>query len=240
MLRVARTLRRAPKDISLQQFCKEATKALRSKYRQRDLPYLAEHPEDRLAASAVIFSRLRRELWLIGDCHCLVTPLTPLPSPPSPLTTHLSPLTSHHSPLYISNPKPDESMLAEMRAAEVRRLLDNGVTIQQLLEEDTARPVIIPKMKECMKQQNVTYSVIDGFPIPLKHIRQIPLTFEPFELVLASDGYPFLLPTLAESEAALDRQRHEDPLNIGSFKATKAFMTGCNSFDDRAYIRFKV
>ena len=226
MLRVARTLRRAPKDISLQQFCKEATKALRSKYRQRDLPYLAEHPEDRLAASAVIFSRLRRELWLIGDCHCLVTPP--------------SPLTSHHSPLYISNPKPDESMLAEMRAAEVRRLLDNGVTIQQLLEEDTARPVIIPKMKECMKQQNVTYSVIDGFPIPLKHIRQIPLTFEPFELVLASDGYPFLLPTLAESEAALDRQRHEDPLNIGSFKATKAFMTGCNSFDDRAYIRFKV
>ena len=244
MLRVARTLRRAPKDISLQQFCKEATKALRSKYRQRDLPYLAEHPEDRLAASAVIFSRLRRELWLIGDCHCLVTHHSSLRSAEGRLLPKGRKNTKHSTqntqPLYISNPKPDESMLAEMRAAEVRRLLDNGVTVQQLLEEDTARPIIIPKMKECMKQQNISYSVIDGFPIPLKHVRQIPLTFEPFELVLASDGYPFLLPTLAESEAALDRQRHEDPLNIGSFKATKAFMTGCNSFDDRAYIRFKV
>lgn len=216
MLSVARTIRRASRDISLQQFCKEATSNLRRKYRQRDLPYLAVHPEDRLAASAVIFSRLRRELWLIGDCQCLI-----------------------NGELY-DNPKPDEQRLADMRAAEVRRLLSTGITVQQLLIEDTARPAIIPTMKECMKQQNVTYSVIDGFPIPFKYVRQVPLTFAPFEIVLASDGYPFLLPTLAESEAALERQRQEDPLNIGRFKATKAFMTGNNSFDDRTYIRFQV
>jgi len=216
MLRVAHALRHASKDISLQQFCKEATIALRRKYRQRNMPHLTEHPEDRLAASAVIFSRVRRELWLIGDCQCLI-----------------------NGELY-DNPKPDESLLANMRAAEVRRLLDTGVTVQQLLTEDTARPIIIPTMKQYMKKQNVTYSVIDGFPIPLQCVRQIPLTFAPFELVLASDGYPFLLPSLAESEAALERQRLEDPLNIGRFKATKAFMTGFNSFDDRAYIRFKV
>ena len=224
---VARTIRRARKDISMTQFCAEVTKAVRRKYRKGDLPYLAHHPEDRLAASAVIFSRVRREIWMIGDCQCLVRPKQVIGS---------------ESPSYTlyDNPKPDESMLAALRAEEVRRLMASGVTAEELLANDTARPVIIPRMLQTMQQQNVTYSVIDGFPIPLSHVRQLTLSFEPFELVLASDGYPFLLPTLAESEAALDRQRTEDPLNIGQFKATKAFMTGNNSFDDRAYIRFEV
>ena len=46
--------------------------------------------------------------------------------------------------------------------------------------------------------------------------------------------------TLQESEERLDWQRENDPLNIGQFKATKAFAQGNNSFDDRSYIRFKV
>ena len=58
--------------------------------------------------------------------------------------------------------------------------------------------------------------------------------------MLATDGYPFLCPTLAESEARLQQQRENDPLNIGDFKATKGFMKGNNSFDDRTYIRFQV
>ena len=59
-------------------------------------------------------------------------------------------------------------------------------------------------------------------------------------IVLASDGYPFLKPTLSESEEALEEQRRRDPLNITTFKATKAFRRGMNSFDDRSYIRFTV
>jgi hypothetical protein len=58
--------------------------------------------------------------------------------------------------------------------------------------------------------------------------------------VLATDGYPTLLPTLAASEEALQQQRANDPLNIGSFQATKAFHPDNNSFDDRSYIRFSV
>lgn len=211
---VARTLKRAPKDISMQQFCKLVTREISKKYRHGDLPYLTEHPEERMAASAVVFSRVRREVWMIGDCQCLV-----------------------NGELY-ENPKPYEAQLAEQRAAEVNRLLANGTTVDQLRREDTARPAIIPHMLEAMKQQNVGYSVIDGFPIPLSHVRLLPLTFDSFELVLASDGYPFLRPTLAETEAALQEQIANDPLNIGQFKATKACMEGNNSFDDRAYIRF--
>jgi glycerophosphoryl diester phosphodiesterase len=58
--------------------------------------------------------------------------------------------------------------------------------------------------------------------------------------VFASDGYPKITDTLEETEQLLDYQRQTDPLNIGTFKATKAFVEGNNSFDDRTYIRFEV
>ena len=91
---------------------------------------------------------------------------------------------------------------------------------------------------DCLKTDNK--SVIDGFHIPREHVRIITLNFQPWEIVLASDGYPFLCPTLAESESRLHQQRTDDPLNIGTFKATKAFHPDFNSFDDRSYIRLKV
>ena len=73
-----------------------------------------------------------------------------------------------------------------------------------------------------------------------RYVRIITLDFQPWDIVLASDGYPSLCSTLAQSEQRLKEQRLSDPLNIRSFKATKAFASGFNSFDDRAYIRFKV
>ena len=92
-----------------------------------------------------------------------------------------------------------------------------------------------------MQQQNIGYSVIDGFHIPRQHVRILPIDFNPWEIVLASDGYPFLCSTLEESESRLRQQRETDPLNIGPmFQATKAFNPDFNSFDDRAYIRFSV
>ena len=56
--------------------------------------------------------------------------------------------------------------------------------------------------------------------------------------MLASDGYPHLKPTLDASEEALEKQLAADPLNIRLFKATKGWVSGNNSFDDRTYIRF--
>jgi glycerophosphoryl diester phosphodiesterase len=153
---------------------------------------------------------------MVGDCQCLI-----------------------NGELF-DNPKPAEAELAAMRAEEVKRLLASGVTQDELLRNDTARPVIIPRMLETMRQQNITYSVIDGFPIDRLHVLIVPLDFRPWEIVLASDGYPVLCPTLQESEEQLKKQREEDPLNIGRFQATKAFHPDFNSFDDRSYIRFKV
>ena len=227
MLLTSRYIRRMPKQTTCDEFLRGVTAYIRRHYRKSMLPRLAEHPEDRLTCSAVIFSRVAREIWLVGDCHCLVSPL--------------SPLTTDHSPLYYDNPKPAEAQLAAMRAEEAKRLLAEGATRDELLRDDRARATIIPHMLETMREQNRSYSVIDGFPIPRQTVHIITLDFRPWELVLASDGYPFLCPTLTDSEAALARQRADDPLNIGPrFQATKAFHPDFNSFDDRAYIRFSV
>ena len=216
---ISKYIRRMPANTSCHQFCVGATKHINDHYLFRFSRWrMAVHPEERLCCSAIIFSRLRHEVWMVGDCHCLI------------------------DGTYYDNPKPYELPLAEMRAKKVRELLAEGVSQKELLQEhDPAREVMIPSMLELMKNQNVTYAVIDGFPIPESKVPIILLNFsKPVEIVLASDGYPRLAPTLAETEALLDQQRQSDPLNIGDFKATKAFVEGNNSFDDRSYIRFTV
>ena len=212
----ARYISKMPKNTTSEQFFCGVTAYIRKHYKKSMLPRLAEHPEERLTCSAVVYSRLNREIWMVGDCQCLI-----------------------NGELF-DNPKPAEAELAAMRAEEVKRLLAAGVTQDELLRNDTARPKIIPHMLEAMRQQNITYSVIDGFAIDRLHVRIIPLDFRPWEIVLASDGYPVLCPTLAESEEQLRKQREEDPLNIGRFQATKAFHPDFNSFDDRSYIRLKI
>lgn len=222
---VAKYIRHMPKNTTCEQFCRGVSAYVRKHYNRRDMPRLAEHPEDRICASAVLFSRLQREIWMIGDCQCMITDIK----------------QTNGKGQYFDNPKPAEAELAQMRAKEVCRQLKEGKTADELLRNDTARPVIIPHMLESMQQQNITYSVIDGFPIPLQHVRIITLDFQPWEIVLASDGYPFLYPNLKDSEEALKHQHNDDPLNIGPhFQATKAFHPDNNSFDDRAYIRFSV
>jgi len=213
----ARYISRMPANTTCDEFLRGVTATIRRHYRKSMMQRLTEHPEDRLTCSVVVFSRLCREIWMVGDCQCMV------------------------GGQYYDNPKPDEAILARMRADEVRRLMAQGMTADELRRNDLARPAILPRMIETMRQQNVTYSVVDGFPIDRRHVRIITLDFQPWEIVLASDGYPFLCPTLAESEQRLDCQRRDDPLNIGpNFLATKAFHPDNNSFDDRAYIRFSV
>jgi glycerophosphoryl diester phosphodiesterase len=213
---VARYIRKMPAKTTSEQFLTGVTAEVRRHYRRTMLPRLAEHPEDRLTCSVAVYSRLCREVWMVGDCQCLI------------------------GGELCDNPKPYEAELAAMRAAEVRRLLAAGTTLDELLRNDTARPVIIPRMLETMRQQNIGYSVVDGFHIPRQHVRIITIDFRPWEIVLATDGYPFLCKTLEESERRLNLQRENDPLNIGDFQATKAFHPDNESFDDRTYVRFRV
>ena len=60
------------------------------------------------------------------------------------------------------------------------------------------------------------------------------------QVVLASDGYPVLKDTLAESEKSLDELLQKDPQCLRENRGTKGLVKGNQSFDDRTYVRFAV
>ncbi|MGI6243379.1 MAG: hypothetical protein ACOYJK_07595 [Prevotella sp.] len=223
MMLISDFIKRMRADLSLHDFCNEITAHIfkayvSSKLVPSNLSILSAQipPHERLCASAIIYSRARRQIWMIGDCQCIID-----------------------GRLY-DNPKPYEDRLANWRASlfhqcccDEDNMLD-GTTIVH----DYARDKILPELIKAMQNQNKTYAVIDGFPIFDKGIKTIKTDSIQHEIVLASDGYPFLKSTLKASEEALRHQLASDPFNIKTFKATKGLMQGNRSFDDRAYIRF--
>ena len=227
---ISKFIRKAPGNITVDAFLKGVTEAVRKKYKSKRLDFYAQHPEERITASCIIYSRLQRQLWIIGDCQCLVGK------------------TGYNDAEYeyFDNPKPYEAIIASERAEKARQLIASGeTTIESLLDNDVARNSVIPRMIESMKRQNIDYAVVDGFKIPRQKVKVFTFDFESWTIILASDGYPLLRPTLAQSEAALEEQRQKDPLNIGNnpanpFVATKAFARGNTSFDDRSYIKFTI
>lgn len=222
-------------DASVDDFCQGVTAYIYHKvYEKLGVEErLKEHPEERLTASAILYSRTRNEVWMVGDCQAIID-----------------------GKLY-ENGKPYEQEIARKRVE----------LIEQGLSPAEARKQIEPLLIEAMLSgQNQTYTVIDGFPIYQEGVKVVSVSdscsvqdsvpasdsvpcsdsvsasgtifVSSSEIVLASDGYPFLKPTLAASEAALVEQIANDPQNIHSFIATKGIVEGNKSFDDRTYIRF--
>ena len=215
-------------DASVDEFCQGVTAYIYNKvYEKLGVEErLKEHPEERLTASAILYSRTRNEVWMVGDCQAIIA-----------------------GKLY-ENGKPYEQEIARKRVE----------LIEQGLSPAEARKQIEPLLIEAMLSgQNQTYTVIDGFPIYREGVKVVALKTKPVsssietyfqeqtkpvsspnEVVLASDGYPFLKPTLAASEAALVHLIAHDPQCIHDFIATKGLVAGNKSFDDRTYIRFRV
>ena len=222
-------------DASVDDFCQGVTAYIYNKvYEKLGVEErLKEHPEERLTASAILYSRTRNEVWMVGDCQAIIA-----------------------GKLY-ENGKPYEQEIARKRV----ELIGQGLSPAE------ARKQIEPLLIEAMLSgQNQTYTVIDGFPIYREGVKVVSVSdscsvqdtvpasdtvpcsdsvsasgtifVSSSEIVLASDGYPFLKPTLAASEAALAEQIANDPQNIHSFIATKGIVEGNKSFDDRTYIRF--
>ncbi len=194
-------------EASVDDFCQGVTNHIYNKvYEPLGMAErLSLHPEERLTASAILYSRARKEVWMVGDCQAIIG-----------------------GKLY-ENGKPYEREIAEKRVS----LIKGGMTPAE------ARKQIEPLLVEAMLSgQNKSYAVIDGFPIYQDGVLAVSVP-ESSEVVLASDGYPFLCPTLAESETALAEQIAHDPQNVNTFLATKGLVEGNESFDDRTYVRFR-
>lgn len=228
-------------DASVDEFCQGVTAYIYNKvYEKLGVEErLKEHPEERLTASAILYSRTRNEVWMVGDCQAIIA-----------------------AKLY-ENGKPYEEKIARKRVelieqglspAEARKQIEPLLIKAMLSGQNQTYTVIdgFPIYREGVKVVSVSdsSSVQDSVPSSdscsvqdtvscsdsVSASDTIPSSSS--EIVLASDGYPFLKPTLAASEAALAEQIANDPQNIHSFIATKGIVEGNKSFDDRTYIRF--
>ena len=228
-------------DASVDDFCQGVTAYIYTKvYEKLGVEErLKEHPEERLTASAILYSRTRNEVWMVGDCQAIID-----------------------GKLY-ENGKPYEQEIARKRVeliehglspAEARKQIEPLLIEAMLSGQNQTYPVIdgFPVYREGVKvvslsdsssvQDSVSSSdscsVQDPVSCPGSASASDTIPSSSSEIVLASDGYPFLKPTLAASETALAEQIANDPQNIHSFIATKGIVEGNKSFDDRTYIRF--
>ena len=205
MLLIGEYIKQMPADYTMNNFRRGITLRIAEEYAKRGIAEdMAKHPEERLTASAIIYSNSRKEVWMVGDCQAIID-------------------GEHYD-----NSKPYEQEIAMQRAT----LIKNGMSPKE------ARRAIEPQLiKAMLEGQNRQYAVIDGTPIYMPGTRIVTASHC---VVLASDGYPTLLPTLHESEKALAQHLTDDPQNITDFIATKGLVDGNVSFDDRAYIKLTI
>ena len=228
-------------DASVDEFCQGVTAYIYNKvYEKLGVEErLKEHPEERLTASAILYSRTRNEVWMVGDCQAIIA-----------------------GKLY-ENGKPYEEKIARKRvelieqglsSAEARKQIEPLLIKAMLSGQNQTYTVIdgFPIYREGVKVVSVSDSCSVQDSVPSSDSCSVQDTVScsdsasasdtipssSSEIVLASDGYPFLKPTLAASEAALAEQIANDPQNIHSFIATKGIVEDNKSFDDRTYIRF--
>lgn len=205
---------RLPADIDVFGAVRALSGGLRAETQKHALPGTAEPPTYGLLA----YSIARREIWRVGDAHFMVD-----------------------GNAFMGSKEIDDITIAA-RAAMVDAMLQRGMAVKEILSNDVGRNFIQPLLNvQHYLANNIEarygYGVIDGREVPEKFIEVFKVP-DAKEIVFASDGYPQLFPTLAESEKNLFDLLKQDPLLYKDFKATKALAPGQVSYDDRAYIRF--
>jgi hypothetical protein len=214
---VATAIRELHPDAAAEQVIDELSRALAKA--------LAEHgvkPGMLASACVLIASARRREVWRVGNSTFAID----------------------------GNAYPQPWSLVEiparMRSAYLKALLRAGeATPEEIARRDPGADLIAPllRMEHVFRNApdagELAYTAIDGRVVPAELIEQVPIPAGA-EVVFASDGYPITAPTLADAEAYLERSLAEDPLRIGEHAEVRGVREGYLSYDDRAYVRFRI
>ena len=174
-------------------------------------------------ASAVIFNIKKRCIWMIGDCQACVNGIK------------------------YTNNKVIDDITSHARAMALEAFIMDGNPESEIFKNDIGREMIMPFLKMQKKFENKSgyfgYLVFNnvGMPDDILHSKIVKIDVpENSEIVLASDGYPELKPTLEDSEKELATILATDPLCYKIYLSTKGLKKGNISFDDRTYIRFRL
>ena len=178
------------------------------------LPY-EEFPR----ASVIVYNDIYKEIWSYGDCQCRI-----------------------NEKIYNHVKKIDE-LNADLRAYYLEYYLENGMSLQELREDDLGRKAIGKNLIMQYEFENKVgrwgYAVLNGTGIENSMIKKYSVK-EGDTIVLASDGYPVLEGTLEQSEAELRNILSNDSMCFRIYRSTKGVSKGNESFDDRVYCRFKI
>ena len=209
---VAQAVKEAEKTDDCSCIIRRCNEKFQDFYRSVEFPY--DKKEKGLQAAAIIYSDHFREIWMIGDCQAMVDGTE------------------------YQQPKKSDVILSQFRS--LMMALDT--------EAADARARIEPWILKATAFANKRgsaygYSVLNGEEIPeelIKVIRLSEFSGSEHEIILASDGYPVLKPTLQQSERELEYIMREDPQCCRLYESTKGLKSGNKSFDDRTYIRFQI
>ncbi|MDY5730728.1 MAG: hypothetical protein SPL05_04190 [Eubacteriales bacterium] len=164
-------------------------------------------------AVCILYSVEHQEIWAMGDCLCQIDGKN------------------------FSFTKVIDDVFAQIRADVLWHYLYIGK--QNLQHVDIGRERILPLLclqhKLANQNTQLSYTVLNG----MDNIKPTVIPVQKGQsIVLASDGYPKLFGSLAQSEDYLQKVLQTDPLCMYSNLQCKALNPNWQSFDDRSYIRF--
>ena len=171
------------------------------------------------SAGIVLYNAKRRELIVYGDNFYRIDGKT-----------------------YKTSKKGDVKS-AKKRAKIIKRYLTKGYTVESIQKADPGRTAIIDDIKDyahryANRRVKNGYAVLSGQEV-VKELLKVHKIAQGTQIILASDGYPILKETLAETENMLSKALSKDVLCIKELLGTKGVAFGNISFDDRTYLRFK-
>lgn len=216
---VLKGMENMPADISGEEAVLRLNQCIADGYTPERREEALHNSDEKIQANIIIYSVSKKQIWSFGDCQCII------------------------NGEFFAHEKIFDVVLSRARALYLETERICGKTEAELLAHDTGREFILPLLKKQSLLENAEskYCIvnINGFEIDPCRIIKYDL-HSGDEIVLASDGYPQLKPTLAESEKILAETLKRDPLCCKEYLSTKGLKEGNASFDDRTYISFTV
>jgi hypothetical protein len=209
---VAEVIKEAARAASAAEAVRQASDAVSSMYLRAGVP-----PGSGSAATFAAVAIKERQVWRVGDAHVVI------------------------NGAQVQELPTGELIVAHARALVMRQCLASGMTVDQLRRHDLGRDAIQPLLRALTGLRNIAvdggYGAIDGRRVPDSFIEVMALPDGPCEVTLATDGYPWTAQDLQRTEQSLRERLAEDPLMIADPPATKGWMIGADSFDDRTFVR---
>lgn len=227
---VMKTIQEMPFDIDCKAFAELATENIANFYKENNMYEMAKYEAQNRATCCVgVYSEYHNQIWVLGDIKLMID-----------------------GQEFDHTIAPDE-ITVPARVFYIACELKKGKTKESFMEYDIANSYVHGLVDRQVAFQNIDdpeygYSVIDGFEVPQYLIKIYNLSGAK-EVILSSDGYPFLENTLEKSEQELKNLMRIDPLCVGriesvgmegyrDYRAIKGLKKGNVSFDDRTYVRF--